>query len=319
MPRPSCITVPGSRVAITVLVLLCATHALWPASAIAQNREFGIPAIHTMDRDGSNLQLAAKLPDMDWHGVAAWSHDGTRIVFDACPEWRVFKRSRVYVKSLEDGSVQDLGPGCGPTWSFDDTLIAFHVRTDNADGIEPGIWMMKADGTARRRLCDGWRPRWSPNGARLLYVARHDGRESLFVYNLDTNSSVKVLDEPYASVTGGDWSPEGTQVVFIGYKEAPFRGELGIVSPGDMRNELRVRFSGDIGWTPSWSPDGKEIVFYVMSADRARQLHVISPDGDAPPRMLKNQDNAPYNADPAWSPDGQRMVFSRAGSTDESE
>ncbi len=178
--------------------------------------------------------------------------------------------------------------------------------------------MMKADGTPRRRLCDGWRPRWSPNGARLLYVARDEGKQSLFVFDLDTNTSRKVLDAPYAVVTGGDWSPQGTQIVFIGYKEAPFRGDLGIVTPGDARDELRIRLSGQIGWTPSWSPDGKEIVFYMMNAAGARQLHVLAPDGDDPPRMLKNQDSAVYNADPAWSPDGRRMVFSRAAAVAES-
>ncbi len=113
--------------------------SLVSASATAQDRTFGVPAIYTMDRDGGKVELAAKLPGMNWHGVAAWSHDGQRIVFDACPEWRVFRNSRVYVKALDGSDVQDLGPGCGPTWSFDDTLIAFHVREDSTDGIEAGI------------------------------------------------------------------------------------------------------------------------------------------------------------------------------------
>jgi Tol biopolymer transport system component len=286
---------------------------LFTANLAAQERSYGVPAIYTMDRDGGNVQFAARVPGMDWHGVAAWSRDGKRIVFDACPEWRNFTRSRVYVATLDGGALDDLGPGCGPTWSFDDSLIAFHIRADNADGLEPGIWMMKSDGTARRRLCDGWRPRWSPNGARLLYVARHEGGNSLFIFDLDTNSSRRILNQPYATVTGGDWSAEGTQVVFIGYREQPYTGELGIITPGERRNDLRIRYSGTIGWTPSWSPDGREIVFFIMEAG-ARRLHVVAPDGDGEPRMLKNQTSAVYNADPAWSPDGTRMVFARANS-----
>ncbi len=291
-----------------------ASVVLLTASAGAQVRSYGVPAIYTMDRDGGNVQLAARVPGMDWHGVAAWSRDGLRIVFDACPEWRNFTRSRIYVAPLEGSKLQDLGPGCGPTWSFDDTLIACHIRADNTDGIEPGIWMMRSDGTERRRLCDGWRPRWSPNGARLLYVARHDGGNSLFIFDLDTNTSRRILDEPYATVTGGDWSPEGTQVVFIGYRQQPYTGELGIITPGERRNDLRIRYSGEIGWTPSWSPDGSDITFFIMDAG-ARRLDVVAPEGVAEPRMLKNQTSAVYNADPAWSPDGRRMVFARANST----
>jgi len=49
----------------------------------AQQHSIGLPTIQVMDRNGSHVELLAKLPEMKWHGSPSWSHDGKMVAFDA--------------------------------------------------------------------------------------------------------------------------------------------------------------------------------------------------------------------------------------------
>jgi Tol biopolymer transport system component len=58
---------------------------------------------------------------------------------------------------------------------------------------------------------------------------------------------------------------------------------------------------------PSWSPDGKRIVF-----DDGRDLYVLRVDGSGVRRLTKTGAGA---TDPAWSPDGAQIAYVRARSS----
>ena len=74
------------------------------------------------------------------------------------------------------------------------------------------------------------------------------------------------------------------------------------------KNQRRLTKSRGDDWSPSWSPDGKRIVF-SSGRDGNREIYVMDADG----RNQLNLTNSPQgDYSPSWSPDGERIVFSSA-------
>ena len=49
-------------------------------------------------------------------------------------------------------------------------MLIFLLDPGSLVGAEAGVWLMKADGSDRRRLGGDGRPRWSPDGHQFLIV-----------------------------------------------------------------------------------------------------------------------------------------------------
>ena len=57
---------------------------------------------------------------------------------------------------------------------------------------------------------------------------------------------------------------------------------------------------------PSWSPDGKRIIFESVRDDRNREIYVMDANGGNEQRLT----NTGNNWSASWSPDGERIAFS---------
>jgi TolB protein len=77
------------------------------------------------------------------------------------------------------------------------------------------------------------------------------------------------------------------------------------------RQPRRLSESNGIDTSPSYSPDGRQIVF---ESDRSgdQQLYVMNADGTDPHRISFGPTR--YGS-PAWSPDGDLIAFTRIGAT----
>jgi len=276
----------------------------------------GIPGIFAMDADGSNPRPLVKLPGMRWHGSPSWSHDGKMVAFDATSG--EFSASHVYVyvvKGPFKGMLRNMGTGLFPAFSPDDSTIAFGGPGDPAGrqaGV-PGVWLMNADGTNRRWLCDGDHPKWSPDGKRLAVTHEDQEPGTIDIVTVSTGQATRVLTSKYASIHGAVYSPDGARLAFIGYVDTQrSAGEL-VVMAADGAPETRlVVMRGRIGWVPNWSPDGKQLTFVLWTKKLGVDIdtsYVIDADGRGVPVKLKNQETGTRSVEVEWSPDGKTLVF----------
>jgi RNA polymerase sigma factor (sigma-70 family) len=127
--------------------------------------------IYMLDLVEGGITLIACEPAPGHHlcGMPTWSHDGSRILFEAGrgEEW---PRARLWAIEVRDArpNYTRLGEGNAPTFSPDDQRIAFLLHAGVESGAGGGLFMMRADGSERHQVGDFGVPYWSPDGRQLL-------------------------------------------------------------------------------------------------------------------------------------------------------
>ena len=262
-----------------------------------------------VNADGTNPhQLLDTLTTFRSFGNPDWSHDGTKLTFDA---WEHEADTHVITAASDGTSPKDLGKGAMPSWSPDDKQIAFHSYTPRQ-----GVFVMNADGSGREWLCPGLGPRWSPDGSLIASVGYHEPTPNIYVFDTIEATQRKLLDFPYKLIALGiAWSPDGKRIAFKAMRPDG-QEELAIVSAEGSTKEFRVRLRGLVGWRPAWSPDGKKLIVALRKdKDSKEVLHVMNPDDEEAPVPIPGQSPELHHRDPSWSPDGKLIVFTKATAT----
>jgi TolB protein len=190
----------------------------------------------------------------------------------------------------------------GPAGKIVLTCQIFKVQASNQ------ICIMNADGTGYRRLTtDNTRqhyyPSLSPDGASVTYAAfREANVYEIYEMNLG-DGSVRQLTDRLGILNSPEISPDGAEVVFMHSFPTGERYELWLMNR-DGSNPHRL-FDG-IGWDPSWSPDGRQILF-ASSMSGSNQLHIVNADGTGVTRVS----NLPaLRGRSDWSPQNQVVTYS---------
>jgi Tol biopolymer transport system component len=242
---------------------------------------------------------------------ADWSPDGNDVALDT--------GSEIWLADSTGGHLHKLTGGTGPTWSPDGKTIAF--MEDVAGGT--ALFLIGADGKNRRQLvppteCSRGRPRWSPDGAWILYFDFCDPHDNNThgLYLLSPDGKTKKAITPGqawfgTSYLGYNWSPDGKRIVFGATGPPPFPTapdiyvlELGTGGYTNLTNTEPDRNKPCCGYDdalkmetkPVYSPDGREIAFVAGG-----EIWIMNADGSNR-RRITHTHNEWGSDNPTWQP-----------------
>jgi TolB protein len=181
------------------------------------------------------------------------------------------------------------------------------------------LYLCDADGGGMRQLTHdrtvSMAPGWSPDGNRIIYTSFKQSYPDL--YEIDLNSGTRKRVSRYSNLnTGGAISPDGRYAaVILSGKDTNSRNpvlnnpELCIKDLRSGRVTRLTKTPNAAEASPSWSPDGRSIV-YVSDQSGSPQLYIISRDGGRPQRLTSRGSE---NVSPDWGPGGLIAYASRQG------
>jgi eukaryotic-like serine/threonine-protein kinase len=146
-------------------------------------------------------------------------------------------------------------------------------------------------------------PSLSPDGGTIAYAARVSGSWGLYSQRVGGRNASPIVNDLQRDEGGPAFSPDGSLIAFHESDE-----DGGIFVAGATGESVR-RLS-DLGFEPSWSPDGKQIAFtteeIIDPASRLGDsaLYVIDAAGGAMRKVVEGD-----AAQSSWSPSGERIVY----------
>ncbi len=185
------------------------------------------------------------------------------------------------------------------------TCQLFKVQATNQ------ICIMNADGSGYRRLTTDdskqhYYPSLAPDGKSVIYAKfREANYFDFYEMNLATGEEKLITKKKVGNINAPEISPDGKYIVYKMWNANLSIDALYIM---ERNGENRERFLKIPGWDPTWSPDGKYILF-ASNVDGATQLYTARIDG----KNIHRVSSLPaIRGRSDWSPDG-RFIATYSG------
>ncbi|GHH17272.1 Tol-Pal system protein TolB [Sphingomonas sp. AAP5] len=251
-----------------------------------------IKRLAIMDQDGGNHRFLTNGQAISL--TPRFSPDQRSIVYMSYLK----DRPAIYVYDLASGSSRLLVASANLTFapriSPDGRFVLFSM----AVGGNTDIYRVAFTGGSPQRLTDSpgidTGATYSPDGGRIVFESDRSGTQQLYVMNADGSSQQRISfgSGRYATPV---WSPRGN---LIAYTKIGGSFRIGVMSPAGGNEQLLTDGAQDEG--PSWSPNGRVIMFFRsgMGGGGRADLWSVDLTGVNVRRVPTVLDGS----DPAWGP-----------------
>jgi len=191
--------------------------------------------------------------------------------------------------------------------------MVFHRAVDPHPDRDRGFTLSPSPDARFKLLRVPGHASFSPDGEHLVYLslnfagAARNG--TLIRAKLDGSDRRILFEGPMdADLSGPAWSPTGERILFGlgGFFQRAQVSPARLMSIGPDGTDLLPVTSGDSNDAmPSWSPDGRHVVFRSASGT-SRALYVLD---IANGRRHKLDTGSDYDTFPSWSPKGDWIAF----------
>ena len=228
----------------------------------------GTKEIWAMDYDGANPHAVTHLGTISISPRV--SPDNSRVAFSSLGKYgfqiRVFSLLLNRMVAFPDSS----GTNLSPAWSANGQLAYSSSRSG-----DPEIYVGDGSGNNARRITNSRgpdvSPTWNPKtGSQIAWISGRTGLPQVYIMDTDGAGVQRMTDTGYA--TSVSWSPNGQFLAFAWDRKygpgAPGGQDIYLM---DVASKKWIQLTNGIGRCdfPSWSPDGRHIVFAVGSGARA--------------------------------------------------
>jgi Tol biopolymer transport system component len=274
----------------------------------------GNPQIYLMPAPGG--QVETPVASSDWQRLTSgtqenyfptWSPDGTQIAYYTHFSWQSWA---IMIINADGSDPRQLTPSSGqticsfgPTWSPDGQRIAFTIEPNPSPTCEmkhTEIAVINIDGSGFAILTHNDAidlvGSWTPDGSRIVFTSERDGNRQVYIMDADGGNPLCLTDLGSANSIPSV-SPDGGSIAFVSDRDG--NDEIYLMDiDGSNPRRLTWTTNADESY-PSWSPDGRQIVFNSGSPRGGFDLYVINADGTNL-RQLTDRPGAEF--EPAWQP-----------------
>ena len=246
------------------------------------------------DADGENPRtvMQSNEPLMS----PSWSPDGQNLAYVSFEA----RLPSVYVQYLKTGERRRVSAKAGvnqaPAWSPDGKKLALTLSTRDGN---LDIYVLDLTTQALTRITDDpsidTEPQWSKDGQSLYFTSDRAGGPQIYRVGIQPG------DHPRRLTFQGNYnarprvSPDESQLAFVTQEDGAYR-----IAVMDLRGrgEVQVLTKGRFDVSPSYAPNGAEIIY--ASRDRGRGvLALVTADGRVQERLVSSEGEV---QEPAWSP-----------------